>query len=641
MKHVFQGLKIGFGCLILGMLLLHELFAQIAHEIIPQEYDSMATYHHKAPWLSYNLRHINFQDMPDTISFELENPFFDDFSQGGLHPDSTKWWITDGTSRFPLKSYHMAINPPSWGVLTFDGLNANGLPYNTQILESGQTDELRSHFIDLSAYGPNDNIALSFFLQPQGTGNAPEPEDVFKVLFTIAGQSLDSLIEVANIPGEMVHPFRQYIILLENPAFFHSQFQLVFQSVGSRNGLLDQWHLDYVYLGANRYLGDTTYNDLAIINTHLNFLSPYSAYPAAIYPPASAQNNLEVEVKNLNDTVQNANLEGTIIEPNANSIRFEQSFNLKPLNEEVRKAELNGALISPPNTPGNITITTRLLVDDDIPCNDELIQQIPIDSLMAYDDGEADASYGITQPKGFGVRFTLPESNTYEISAVWISFVPLFNPSQVGNIINYMDGKGFRLVVWKAADPDSILISQIGTAKVIYGDSLNHFQRFELDQPVVLPDTFWVGIKQADGLPVGVGYDRTTTRHFTYWDSAGVWTLSRLGGSPMIRPEIRIPETSTAIASILNTSDLSLSISPQPSEHKLVSVHLGEALNSSEISIFDIQGRLVTKYQYGGSSLSEIQIHIPEINSGLYWLKVKGTDKRGKMRYGTIKLMKR
>jgi len=348
-----------------------------------------------------------------------------------------------------------------------------------------------------------------------------------------------------------------------------------------------------------------------------------------------------VEVKNLNNVVQNVSLEGTFTEPSANSISFEQSFNLKPLNEELKKVELNGVLTSQSSTPGNITIASRLLVEDNIPQNDEFIQKIRIDSLMAYDDGEADASYGITQPKGFGVRFTLPESHTYEISAVWISFVPLFNPSQVGNIINYMDGKGFRLVVWKAPDPDSILISQIGTTKVIYGDSLNHFQRFAFDQPVVLPDTFWVGIRQTDGLPIGVGYDRTTTRYFTYWDSAGVWTLSRLGGSPMIRPEIRIPKTSTAISSTVKPSDLPLSIYPQPSEGKLVNIRLGETLYEAEISLIDIQGRLVTKYQHHGSLRSQIPLHIPEINSGLYWLRIKGKDKRGKMRYGTLKLMRK
>ncbi|MBK9213821.1 MAG: hypothetical protein IPO14_12990 [Saprospiraceae bacterium] len=89
----------------------------------------------------------------------LSLPFFDDFVQNKI--DSTNW--TDG---FVFVNYGMAVNPPSLGVATFDGINENGKPYGGG---HGLSDILTSSFIDLSNQG-SDSLFLSFFYSPKVMG---------------------------------------------------------------------------------------------------------------------------------------------------------------------------------------------------------------------------------------------------------------------------------------------------------------------------------------------------------------------------------------------------------------------------------------------------------------------------------------
>ncbi|MEM6632203.1 MAG: T9SS type A sorting domain-containing protein [Bacteroidota bacterium] len=559
-----------------------------------------------------------------TFPISPQNPFFDDFSTTQGLPDSTKWCITDPELRTPLSSFHMAIFPPTWGVLTFDGLDSQGLPYDTQGISEGVADELWTQFIDLSPFSPSDRVVLSFFLQPQGAGNAPETTDLFQVLCTRLDTTADSLETLFTLPGSKLAPFQQYVIELNDPAFFYEEFQLVFRSTGSLNGYLDHWHLDYVNLGVNRSPSDTTFDDQGIQEFSLTILDPYTLYPASIFPPAQNTNSIfAVRVNNLDNQTNSVSTSLFLEEPSGNLLQFGRDLEVLPLQSNSFEILLRDALSPFQETSGTLNVQVQLENAGDNPQNDFLRVPFRVDSLMGYDDGEADGSYGLNRPKGFALQYALPENNRYFLSALWLSFVPRLDASPSSGNSEYLDGKGFQLTIWNTPNPDSILYNQSGF-QVTYGDSLNHFERYELAEPVLLPDTFWVGLRQIDGVPIGIGLDRNATPGFLYWDSIGVWTQSKITGLPMVRAEIQqegnFPTASTP--SIL--SQISIFPNPLPSFQRDLFLETGPLFGKGYLSLYDVEGRKIWERQRDFHGTQAISLDLPaSLKAGIYFFQVR------------------
>ena len=139
-------------------------------------------------------------------------PFFDDFSQSALYPDSTKWTdcnalVNDG---FPLC-------PPNRNGITLDVLDANGRVYSYAISNAFLAEYLTSVRIRLDsvmepeprALTPADSVYLSFYYQPQGNGNAPKEQDSLGLQFgtTVLRQEFLFLdyqnYDIADIFAEM------------------------------------------------------------------------------------------------------------------------------------------------------------------------------------------------------------------------------------------------------------------------------------------------------------------------------------------------------------------------------------------------------------------------------------------------------
>jgi hypothetical protein len=78
---------------------------------------------------------------PDTLFL----PFFEDFSTNSVWPLQDRW--TDSST---FVNYNFGINPPSVGMVTFDGLNQQGNPYdNSNANASGLCDALTSKPLNL------------------------------------------------------------------------------------------------------------------------------------------------------------------------------------------------------------------------------------------------------------------------------------------------------------------------------------------------------------------------------------------------------------------------------------------------------------------------------------------------------------
>ena len=108
----------------------------------------------------------------------LKIPFFDDFISTKVYPDSTKWF-----NNYVYINNDFGVNPPSYGVATFDDLDSKGNPYqelNDQT--SGACDTLSSLAINLKdsstkIYSIADSIYFSFFFQRQGLGDPSDLKD--------------------------------------------------------------------------------------------------------------------------------------------------------------------------------------------------------------------------------------------------------------------------------------------------------------------------------------------------------------------------------------------------------------------------------------------------------------------------------
>ncbi|MFK7925010.1 MAG: hypothetical protein AB8H47_23840 [Bacteroidia bacterium] len=558
---------------------------------------------------------------PDTLSVSVTNPFFDDFSYAGPLPDSNRWFISNSNFDVPYLNQSLAVNPPSFGVVSFDGINRFNEPYDTETLSRGLCDQLVSHYIDLANYGPQDNLWLSFALQPQGRGDAPELNDSFFVYFRIPDLGIEEQVYARG--GSELHGFEQISIPINKNDYFQTRFQLIFESLGSQNGQLDLWHLDYVYLAPGRSANDTIFDDYAPVEIEGGPIGKFTAVPLQQFT-GNFTSSFNVNYRNLSAT--NYPIESTLEISDPVGGNIFGGFNLQsvviPLNAQSNQIGTYSPFSQPfLSTPGVIDLSIQLPNDDDVSINNQLNRTYRIDSVMAYDDGEAEQSLGVNKPWGIANAYYSPMEDS--IQAVWISFVPTMNYNSVTTKLTYMDEASFRLTIWKDPHPDSILIQQIGGSKINYGSETNHFQRYVLSKPVAVQDSFWVGIVQISSEPIGLGWDKSNLENNLIWfDSAGFWKPLGLQGSLMIRPEFQLGISVPADIETGFTQSPKVYLYPNPIEAGGVLSLRGtpESISGSYTGrLLDTQGRLLAEYQFR-RPIDKLEVRLPaNLPAGLYF----------------------
>ncbi|MEL6676051.1 MAG: hypothetical protein AAFR61_27845 [Bacteroidota bacterium] len=580
---------------------------------------------------------------PDTLSISPQNPFFDDFSSGEKRVSTSRWFHITGERSTPVISKQEALQPPSVGAVVFDGLNEYGLPYETTSLDRGKADVLMTHYLDLAPYAPADQVSLRFFLQAGGYGEIPEASDSFLVYFLTPTDTVRTYVAT----GGSSTPFQQVVIPINQPDYFVTQFQVMFENSGSLNGHLDLWHLDYVRIEFNRSAQALDYPDVAPVRLTSLPLFPYTAIPLQQYQasPTSMQ-GFSVEINSLSSNNVSADLTGKISDPvygNAFVPVFEQS-NFLTLTPGQRSTSTFPAF-SDQNFSGIGIYEFMVSLPpnaDAQPENNSLTERFRLDSLMAYDDGEADGSFGLNVPLGFASEFNLqtPDSMT----AVWISFVPTVNYNPVSTQAIYMDERSFRFRIWDDPHPDSILYEQVRDMKVLYDSVPNYFIRYALTNTQAVPTKIWVGLQQLDSYPIGVGYDFSYDHDsYTYWDSLGNWINTRLGGTLMIRPEFK------------NTFPVPLSISEEQLAEEGFEIYpnpvVGKTLNISRPEgqygsgkytgiLLDLSGRTLFQFQQFLSPGESLSRQLPDnLTPGLYLWQHVFQSPGGPLRFSREKIL--
>ncbi len=617
------------------MTILHGQNQQIPQEILGPAFQGRANT--APPILTYS----RAGGSKDTLFIQSSNPFFDDFSAGSL-PDSNLWDLcASDPQRYPTVMRHAAVRPPSLGAAMFDGVSPGNRPYERNLLRGG-CDRLESHYIDVSNLDPDSDVWLSFFLQPQGFGHAPSSRDSFRVYFNAKAKSdpaKDSLIKVFSQAGSSQHSFRQTTIRISNPIYFHTRFYMVFESFGYQNGVLNSWHLDYVNLGLERTPSDTLYLDRSLCYLKSSPFHPYTAIPYQQYQAGQLAKPFEIIASNLTGQSTSVNIQAEITDPVAGTLfspPYRQNFSaaLSAYGASGLAANAfadNQSLNNPYAVTFRQDISLMQNVDKWAP-NDRFAYDFRIDTIMAYDDGEADTGYGLNKARGFGQRFDIRSQDS--LMAVWICFAPQIDFFNGGT----MEGESFELTIWHAGHPDSILYSQSADMRVAYGDSNNHFQRYRLLKPISVSGTIYVGLRQLSTTSVGVGMDWSyDNQDKIYWDSLGIWTRSRYPATLMIRPELRNilfnPPPFTAVEDLQASSKLTFY--PNPLDGTRLYWRFPTPFRELNVELIDMQGR-----RFPCKTEEEFQqISIPSgLSSGLYILSFQAMDRAGKTQMGTSKI---
>ena len=207
---------------------------------------------------------------PEAAGDTINLPIVDDFSYSTSYP-SQKFWMD---SKVLVNSTH-SRNPLSVGVATFDGLNEEGYPYHPSDNSSDTiADVLTSKYINLTNL---NNVYLSFYYQPGGWGEEPEPEDSLVVQFW---SPVDSTWEqVWGVEGFNSNNFSAAIIAVDSSKWLQNGFQFRFAAYGARNGSFDVWNIDYVYMEHSRTGNDSIIQDPTFSKPLPGFIRGYEEIP--------------------------------------------------------------------------------------------------------------------------------------------------------------------------------------------------------------------------------------------------------------------------------------------------------------------------------------------------------------------------
>jgi hypothetical protein len=549
----------------------------------------------------------------------LTLPFIDDFSQHYFYPDENKWvdYNVYINSSYP-------VNPISYGVATFDGLDSTGYPYNFLNPTSyGIADYLTSRVIDLTTV--TDSVYLSFYYQAQGIGNLPEAKDSLRLEFFRKSDS--TWVRQWATSGKALAPFELVMIPVDT-SFQNDTFQFRFKNYATLSGNVDHWHLDYVYLNDSRTYADTTLNDVALTGNFYNMLNETTAMPWSHYIVDSLTNMrtaIDVEYRNNHNSNYAVFYKYQVIEDNGAGAVIEtypSTTSSKNVNGHSSLIEPQAVYDLPLNNfyfPTDDTASTKIFqiknyfdlnsVIDFNQQNDTAITYQVFNNYYAYDDGSAEAGYGI---EGIGAKlanqFVIKKSDT--LTSIKIYFNPV--------TYNHSD-KSFKLTIWSSINPEVELYQQTDFYNPVYSFT-NEFLYYDLAFPIYLPaGTYYFGYENITQDFLTIGYDlNTNTQNRIFFNAEGVWENSNYAGSLMIQPVFKYDEAVVGVNELSN-EESSVKIYPNPSN----GLFFFNKTRNIEATVYDLLGSKVMSFPKNNYST----LNLTSLSNGVYFIHLSDNNK--------------
>ncbi|MCX7764156.1 MAG: hypothetical protein N2253_04585 [Bacteroidia bacterium] len=393
-----------------------------------------------------------------------------------------------------------AYNAPYAYTLLLNGADVRGLPYqadNPQL--RGFADSAVCGCIRMDSVGP---AYLSFAYQRGGRMDAPEADDTLMLWGLNAQGEWVPLWQIQGT-GMSETTFTSVTLFLSEPQWLHPCFRLKWTAWGSTYGAYDNWHIAYTII--NR---DSSASLPAYVRLPRIYDKVYGTWGLSYVPQDSVLavvrgdlgSDTEVEVRLLGQSI------------------FRKRLSSGGMQETI------WVRIPPVPLPGSHPIVWILkwgsLLQDSLVFPDTLRLE---ESVWGYDDGEMEAGYGLLQAnRPFYQEFQL--DSAYRISRVGVRFFAV--PTQYG--------KPFQLGIWDAAGGNRLLYLKY---ERISGDSVEKWQWFRIDTPLIVQGKVGVGFIQADGQPLAVGWDANCTAAVFVEGYRG-WTPSQIVGCMMLRIEL-------------------------------------------------------------------------------------------------------
>ena len=475
----------------------------------PVQYETLPLF---PPYYIYDT--IGVPDISDTLW--ITNPdFFQDSARQFFMPinDPSKLWADD----FAYHNYRFAVNPRSLGVVTFDGLDEMGFPYEIGTSITNYADKLTSKPIDLSNNLALDSIYFSFLYQAQGFGDIPEQSD--SLVLEFYAKDLDQWFRVWGTNGGSVLPFKAAHIPLTENKYLKKGFQFRFRNYGSLAGSLDHFHIDYVHLRTASSHNDTLFKDFALVYPLNTLLKNYTSVPWDHYKNSldnKMADSLKIELYNGSPTAENYqdgflsfsldNVFSLFVLPGFNLA--EQQINFLPRKVHTSYHNLTNGNSFDKTLPGiQQSFTVKANASAQFPndlINDSTGFFQNFTNFYSYDDGSSEAAFGPTGSQArLAVRFDAYEAD----SLIGVSFQ--FVPSVVD-----VSNKLFLLTVWSENDdePDQILYEDdvFNPRNPIYPTGDEQFVTYYFLDTIKVPvnTSFFVGWRQLDPERLNLGLDR-------------------------------------------------------------------------------------------------------------------------------------
>lgn len=353
--------------------------------------------------------------------------------------------------------------------------------------------------------------------------------------------------------------FKEVMIPITDSQYFRDNFQFRFRNYGSLDldswtsgnivgwsSNCDQWNIDYVKLDVNRTKNDLYPVDVAFVSPSISTLTEYQAMPWNQYRPSDMITKFHNDLSNLSNTIRNTYYTYNIVK------NHNQTIYVFPLNNENANPYSTDGLHkyenhASPNLEMSyeydgadsavFTITHIFSMvggNDDCRINDTSRFEQKFYNYYAYDDGTAEAGYGLlstmTMPEAsFAVKFTLAEPDTLQAVRMW------FN-----HTLDDENVAEFSLMVWDDNNglPGNILYEMPSQLPAFAEDYLD-FIPYYLETPLPISGTFYVGFHQNHDIQLNLGFDQNNdARGKFFYRTTSQWNESFYKGAPMIRPVV-------------------------------------------------------------------------------------------------------
>ena len=447
----------------------------------------------------------------------------------------------------------------------------------------------------------------------------------WQFVWSATGDTLEDFIEENDVF------FKQVRIPITDTAWLVEDFQFRFRtfssiaSINSWQSNTDHWHIDRVYLDLNRNMNDHYTREVSFVEDPPGFIEGFSAMTAKQYQQNISglkKDTLPVFVNNL-DSVQHNYTYSYYVENLNGSFTYGSdpvTESLAPLAQQ--DVDDYGPFVEAPvklyyssATEGDYYQISHMVYDNDSSeVRDTIVTYQEFSNYLAYDDGTAEAGYGLSP----GIAQLAIKYRSETVDTLWGAQL-YFNKTVADN-----NDRLFHLTVW--SDNNGIpgnIIYQEKNVRPVFTDGFNRFYDLVFTHPDSVRlgiQSFYIGWVQTTNHNLNVGFDRNTnSRNKNFYNVLGTWVKSSFEGSIMIRPligtpKVDIPEDSTG------KSYKKLVIRPNPPKEKhevfidLPAVYINnpELMQYLTLKISDLYGRIL----YDGPYINKINTF--EYKSGLY-----------------------